>query len=152
MHSTIDTRMLDIAQQAAQYGIGAMSLGEALTAALVLDRSDWLHERGYSIAEALDRIGPDWAARLSNVARRFHTEATQATRRFSFEIIPRHSEIGGYTLRLLDGGREVGGGQLSAQGKSVRFADEQSAYDEALAVGCSWLAGKQTEVFPELSH
>jgi hypothetical protein len=152
MHANIDTRMLDIVQQAAHYGIGTMSLGEALTAALVLDRSEWLRERGYSIAEALDRIGPDWAARLCEVARQFHTEATQASRRFSFEIIPHHSEIGGYTLRLLDGGQEVGGGQFSAQGKSVRFADEQSAYDEALAAGCTWLAGKQAKVFLELSH
>lgn len=152
MHSTIDTRMLDIVQQAAHYGIGSMSLGEALTAALVLDRSDWLRERGYSIAEALDRIGPDWAARLSEVARQFHANMPQARLRFSFEIVPHHSETGGYTLRLLDDGQEVGGGQFSAQGKSVRFADEQSAYDEALAACCSWLAGKQTEVFPELSH
>src|SRR3546814_3301609 len=36
MHSTIDTRILHIVQQAAHYGIGTMSLGEALTAALVL--------------------------------------------------------------------------------------------------------------------
>lgn len=152
MSTTIDTRMLNIVQRATHYGIGTMSLGEALTAALVLDRSDWLHERGYSIAEALDRIGPGWAARLPEVARQFHTNVTQARSRFSFEIVPHHSETGGYTLRLLDDGQEVGGGQFSAQGKSVRFADEQSAYDEALAAGCSWLAGKQAKVFPERSH
>src|SRR3546814_4408365 len=76
MHSTIDTRILHIVQQAAHYGIGTMSLGEVLTAALVLDRSDWLRERGYSIAQALDRIGPEWAARLCTVARQFHTEVT----------------------------------------------------------------------------
>ena len=144
MHSTIDTRILHIVQQAAHYGIGTMSLGEALTAALVLDRSDWLRERGYSIAQALDRIGPEWAARLSEVARQFHTEVTHARLRFSFEIIPHHSDSGD--------GQEVGGGRFSARGRSVQFADEQSAYDEALAVGCAWLEGKQTEVFPELSH
>lgn len=152
MHSTIDTRILHIAQQAAHYGIGSMSLGEALTAALVLDRSDWLGERGYSIAEALDRIGPHWAARLAEVARQFHTEVIQARLRFSFEIIPHYSDTGGYTLRLLSDGQEIGGGQFCPRGKSVQFADEQSAYDEALAAGCSWLADKQTEVFPELSH
>lgn len=152
MHSTIDARILHIVQQAAHYGIGTMSLGEALAAALVLDRSDWLRERGYSIAQALDRIGPEWAARLSEVARQFHTEVTHARLRFSFEIIPHHSDSGGYTLRLLSDGQEVGGGRFSARGRSVQFADEQSAYDEALAVGCAWLEGKQTEVFPELSH
>jgi hypothetical protein len=152
MHSTIDTRILHIAQQAAHYGIGSMSLGEALTAALVLDRSDWLRERGYSIVEALDRIGPDWAAHIAEVARQFHTEVTQARLRFSFEIVPHHSDTGGYTLRLLSDGQEIGGGQFCPRGKSVQFADEQSAYDEALAAGCSWLADKQTEIFPELSH
>ncbi|KAA0892482.1 hypothetical protein [Pusillimonas sp. ANT_WB101] len=152
MHSTIDTRILHIVQQAAHYGIGTMSLGEALTAALVLDRSDWLRERGYSIAQALDRIGPHWAARLAEVARQFHTELTHARLRFSFEIVPHHYDSGGYTLRLLSDGHEVGGGRFSARGKSVQFADEQSAYDEALATGCSWLADKQTQVFPELSH
>ncbi len=78
MTSNLDTRMLDIAQQAALSGISAMSLGEALIAALVLNRSDWLRERDYSIVEALDRIGPLWTARLPEVARQFHGEITQA--------------------------------------------------------------------------
>jgi len=152
MHSNIDTRMLAIVQQAAHFGISGMSLGEALTAALVLDRGDWLRERGYSIAEALDRIGPDWAARLSEVARLFRDEATQTRLRFSFEIVPHASDTGGYTLRLLDAGQEVGGGQFSARSESAQFTDEQSAYNEALATGRSWLAGKQAAIFPELSH
>src|SRR5690348_14696589 len=42
LHANLDTRMLAIAQRAAREGIGALSLGEALTAALVLDRNDWL--------------------------------------------------------------------------------------------------------------
>ena len=58
--------------------------------------------------------------------------------------------VNSYGLRA--DGQEVGGGQFSAQGKSARFTDAQSAYDEALAAGCSWLAGKQTEAFPALSH
>lgn len=152
MHSTIDTRMLVIVQHAAQYGIGAMSLGEALTAALVLDRNDWLRARGYTMADALDRIGSDWAARIPEVAKQFQTGVVQARLRFSFEIVPHPSETGGYTLRLLDHGKEVGGGQFSAQGKSVRFADNQSAYDEALAAGLAWLEGRQARLVPELSH
>jgi len=152
MHSTIDTRMLAIVQHAAQYGIGTMSLGEALTAALVLDRNDWLRDRGYTMADALDRIGPDWAARIPEVAKQFQAGVAQARLRFSFEIVPHPSETGGYTLRLLDHGKEVGGGQFSAQGKSVRFADNQSAYDEALAAGLAWLEGRQARLVPELSH
>jgi len=152
MNSTIDTRMLDIAQQAALSGIGTMSLGEALTAALILNRSDWLRDCGYSIVEALDRIGPKWAARLSEVTRRFHAEVNQAQLRFSFEIVPHPNNTGSFTLRLLEAGDEVGGGQFCTQRKSGPFTDEQAAYDEALATGRSWLADKQAAVFPELSH
>src|SRR5690606_16589460 len=83
MHSNIDTRMLNIAQEAAQQGIGTMSLGEALTAALILNRCDWLRELGYSIAEALERIGPEWTARLREVERQFYDEAAQARLRFN---------------------------------------------------------------------
>lgn len=93
MTTTIDTRMLDIAQHAAVSGIGAMSLGEALTAALVLNRSDWLRERGYSIVEALERIGPEWAARLSVAARRFHPAPARSGRRSRRRAIQRPGPV-----------------------------------------------------------
>lgn len=152
MHSTINTRMLNIAQEAALHGIGTMSLGEALTAALILNRCDWLRERGYSIAEALERIGPEWTARLHEIEKQFYDEATQARLHFNFEILPHPAETGCFTLRLLEGGQEVGGGQFSTHGKATQFTDEQSAYDEALATGHSWLVAKQAAVFPELSR
>ncbi|MFT0850605.1 hypothetical protein VRY85_07465 [Achromobacter sp. F4_2707] len=152
MHSTIDSRMLNIAQEAALHGIGAMSLGEALTAALVLNRCDWLHERGYSIAEALDRIGPEWTARLREIERQFYDEVTQARLRFNFEICSHPTDTGCFTLRLLEGSKEVGGGKFSTHGRATQFTDEQSAYDEALATGRSWLVAKQAAVSPELSR
>lgn len=152
MHSNLDTRLLAIAQRAAREGIGALSLGEALTAALVLDRNDWLRERGYSIADALDRIGTDWAARVPAVARQFQTDLSQAQLRFSFEIIPRKGDGEGYLLRLLDQGEEVGCGHFPARGKSVRFADDQCAYDEAHAAGLAWLDSKQAQALPALQH
>lgn len=152
MTTTIDTHMLDIAQHAALSGISAMSLGEALTAALVLNRSDWLRERGYSIVEALDCIGPEWTARLYAVTQQFHDEVNRARLRFSFEIVPHPNDTGGFTLRLLEAGEEVGGGQFSSQDQSGPFADEQSAYDEAVATGRSWLVDKQATVFPQLSR
>ena len=152
MHSTIDTRMLNIAQEAALHGIGTVSLGEALTAALILNRCDWLRERGYSIAEALERIGPEWTARLREVERQFYDEVTQTRLRFNFEILPHPADTGSFTLRLLEHGQEVGGGQFSTHGKTAPFTDEQSAYDEALATGRSWLVAKQSAVFPELSR
>ena len=98
MHSTINTRMLNIAQEAALHGIGTMSLGEALTAALILNRCDWLRERGYSIAEALERIGPGWTARLHEIEKQFYDEATQARLHFNFEILPHPAETGCFTL------------------------------------------------------
>ncbi|CEE29619.1 conserved hypothetical protein [Xanthomonas citri pv. citri] len=46
-----------------------MSTGEALTAALVLNRHDWLAELGYTIAQALDRIDSDTAQHLRDAER-----------------------------------------------------------------------------------
>ncbi|MGO3743924.1 MAG: hypothetical protein ACTJG9_00900 [Alcaligenes aquatilis] len=152
MTTTIDTHMLDIARHASLSGISAMSLGEALTAALVLNRSDWLRERGYSIVEALDRIGSEWTARLYAVTQQFHDEVNRVRLRFSFEIVPLPNDTGGFTLRLFEAGEEVGGGQFSSQDQSRPFADEQSAYDEAVATGRSWLVDKQATVFPQLSR
>lgn len=38
-----------------------LSTGEAVAAALVLNRPDWLAQMGYTLAEAIDRVGVDWA-------------------------------------------------------------------------------------------
>lgn len=56
-------------------GINAMSTGEALAAALVLNRPDWLAEMGYTIAEAIDRIDAD-TIQLIPVAARMMASAT----------------------------------------------------------------------------
>lgn len=47
---------------------GGLSTGEALMAALALNRHDWLQKMGYTIAEAMDRI-ESWAVHLPKVAR-----------------------------------------------------------------------------------
>jgi hypothetical protein len=57
------------ARDAQAVGYGALSTGEALAAALVLNRSDWLKELGYTIPEALDRVGPEWVAMIPDAAR-----------------------------------------------------------------------------------
>lgn len=44
---------------------GQLSTEERLAAALVLNRHDWLAEEQYTLVEAIDRIGPDWASLLS---------------------------------------------------------------------------------------
>lgn len=41
---------------------GVLSTGEKLATALVLNRPDWLSDAGYTIADALRRIGPEWAS------------------------------------------------------------------------------------------
>ncbi|MEP9609046.1 hypothetical protein [Xanthomonas perforans] len=63
-------RTIEIARAAARFGEpGPLSTGEALTAALVLNRHDWLAEMGYTIAQALDRIDSDTAQHLRDAER-----------------------------------------------------------------------------------
>ena len=45
------------------------STGEKVAVALVLNRADWLTERGYTIAEAIERSGSEWVAMIPQVAR-----------------------------------------------------------------------------------
>lgn len=53
---TIDHLMRVVRHAAALGDPGPLSLGEALAAALVLNRPDWLADKGYTIAQALDRL------------------------------------------------------------------------------------------------
>lgn len=48
---------------------GSLSTGEALTAALVLNRHDWLAELDYTIAQALDRIDSESIEHLREAER-----------------------------------------------------------------------------------
>ena len=56
-------------REAANGGMGHLSTGEALAAALVLNRSDWLAKLEYTIPEAMDRIGSEWAAMIPAAAK-----------------------------------------------------------------------------------
>ncbi len=63
-------RVIQVALQAKRMGeTGPLSTGEALTAALVLNRHDWLQEMDYTIAQALDRIDQDTIEHLADAAR-----------------------------------------------------------------------------------
>lgn len=55
-------------------GDGTLSTGERLVAALVLDRPDWLQTAGYTLAEAIERVGPDWIAQVPAAARQLQHE------------------------------------------------------------------------------
>ncbi len=50
------------------------STGEKLAVALVLNRPDWLAEIQYTIAEAIERSGPEWVAIIPQVARQLAEE------------------------------------------------------------------------------
>lgn len=64
------THMVSSALAAARSGYGALSTGEALAAALILNDHTALAERGTTIAEALDRVGPDWSALIPAASKR----------------------------------------------------------------------------------
>ncbi|MEA9489845.1 hypothetical protein [Xanthomonas campestris] len=63
-------RTIEIARAAARLGEpGPLSTGEALTAALVLNRHDWLADMGYTVAQALDRIDSETVEHLRDAER-----------------------------------------------------------------------------------
>ncbi len=69
-------RIVEIAQFAKKNnGAGPLSTGEALTAALVLNRHDWLKRMDYTIAEALERIDTDTVQHLRDAERIVKGEA-----------------------------------------------------------------------------
>jgi hypothetical protein len=69
--------LLRKSREAARGGHGAWSVqstGEKVAVALVLNRSDWLDEIEYTIAEAIERSGVDLVAVIPHVARRLAEE------------------------------------------------------------------------------
>jgi hypothetical protein len=50
------------------------STGEKVAVALVLNRSDWLAECDYTIAEAIERAGLEWTTMIPQVARQLADE------------------------------------------------------------------------------
>jgi hypothetical protein len=70
-------QLLRKAQDAKRGGheaLAVQSTGERVAVALVLNRVDWLAELDYSIAEAVERSGPEWAAIIPQVARQISEE------------------------------------------------------------------------------
>ncbi len=66
------THLLGKARDAKHGGQDAwavLSTGETIAVALVLNRSDWLALIDYTLAEAIDRTGPEWLALVPVVAR-----------------------------------------------------------------------------------
>lgn len=62
-------------RDASRGGFAALSTGEKLAAALVLNRPDWLAGMDYTLAEAIDRVGAAWLALIPEAARVLRDEA-----------------------------------------------------------------------------
>ncbi|TKR56027.1 hypothetical protein D7I39_05260 [Allopusillimonas ginsengisoli] len=60
--------ILSTIRDAANGNLGILSTGEALIAALVLNRTDWITDMGYTVAQALERIGPKWSALIPEIS------------------------------------------------------------------------------------
>jgi hypothetical protein len=58
----LDAIAVDIAKEVngSKERLGVLSTGEQLYVALAASRSDVLDSLGYTIAEAIERLGPDW--------------------------------------------------------------------------------------------
>ena len=57
------------------HGVWAVqSTGEKVAVALVLNRSDWLAECDYTIAEAIERAGQVWVSMIPEIARQLAEE------------------------------------------------------------------------------
>ncbi|WEX79479.1 hypothetical protein PYH37_006402 (plasmid) [Sinorhizobium numidicum] len=66
------------ARDAKNGGFGVLSTGEKLAAALVLNRPDWLADMNYTLAEAIERVGPEWLTMIPEAARVLEYESEQA--------------------------------------------------------------------------
>lgn len=66
------------ARAAKNGGFGVLSTGEKLAAALVLNRADWLASMNYTMAEAIERVGPSWLERVPEAAKLLAYEAELA--------------------------------------------------------------------------
>lgn len=72
-------------RRAAAGGLGVLSTSEALAAALVLNRPDWLARMNYTLAEAIERVGADWLALIPQAAKQLADEAAHAAQQAEAE-------------------------------------------------------------------
>ena len=68
-------QILDKSRAARDGHFGVLSTGEKLAAALVLNQHDWLAKMDYTMAEAIERVGPEWMSRVPEAARLLEHEA-----------------------------------------------------------------------------
>jgi hypothetical protein len=66
------------AQQGGEDAWGCQSTGEKIAVALVLNRHDWLASMGYTVGEAIDRLGSEWTMAIPEVERALKEEAGES--------------------------------------------------------------------------
>lgn len=71
-------QILDKSRAARDGRFAVLSTGEKLTAALVLNKPEWLAKMNYTMAEAIERVGQEWMARVPTAASVLEYEAEQA--------------------------------------------------------------------------
>lgn len=71
-------QILDKSRVARDGHFGVLSTGEKLAAALVLNKPEWLAKMNYTLAEAIERVGPEWMSRVPEAGRVLEHEAELA--------------------------------------------------------------------------
>lgn len=114
-------------RDAANGGINTMSKGEALAAALVLNRPDWLQSMGYTIAEALDRFEPETIA-LFRAAERAWNQERQALKQV--EDIARYAAATAAVLETSEGETVIDlASQLVTYSEAAGYRDVSLYFD-----------------------
>jgi hypothetical protein len=70
MTESVLKKIIDKSSAAKRGEWSGLSEGEKLAAALVLNRADVLAAEGYTIAEAIDRLGANWLSKIPEAARK----------------------------------------------------------------------------------
>ena len=125
MSAQILEHMLSAARSSAAGHHNVLSTGESLTAALIRNRADLLGS--YTIVEALDRIGEDWAALLPAAGRAWRIERDQAQERAEQQAIETQ-------LAALDEAAPAGAGVIDANARLVTYGNAPGYRDCSLTV------------------
>ena len=78
-------QILDKSRAARDGHFGVLSTGEKLAAALVLNRPEWLAKMDYTMADAIERVGPEWLTAIPEASRILTHEAELAAEAVAIE-------------------------------------------------------------------
>lgn len=133
---TIEHLMRAVRYAAAANGPGALSAGEAVAAALVLNRPDWLADMGYTIAQALDRIDEGDADLIPRAEKQWRSEVGAQAQVAA--IAARAHRVADFFTEAPDG--DTGPLDLAAQlvtyGEAPGYRDANLVFD-VQPIGCS---------------